>query len=215
VTSIGLRWNAYNQALKRSLDGEFDGADERHKASAIEDVIRCSSSAAALIILQPFPVIDAALIAPVQHRMVEAIGRIHGYQVDRTTRDRIFKAFRGKLITLNAAIAGAKLVPFVPFVGDLFAMSVAYALTSTIGELSDRYFRSRFTMTPSCMTACFNAIYKEQYERTYKKRRNELKALWRTPGIRRQVAELKKERREGRLTDDETERRIEELLRHP
>jgi uncharacterized protein (DUF697 family) len=188
-------------------------ADE--KSNAVRKVIRTSSSAAAVVILQPVPVVDVVLITPIQHRMVQAIGRIHGYPESTKARQYIFKTLRGRLVRMNAAIAGAKsvgLLPFVPFIGDLIGMSVAYALTSAIGELSDLYFGSACTMSDFHMTRCFDANYKRQYERAYEQKRNELKAMWLSPAIRRQVVELKRACREGRLSDDETRQRIEALL---
>jgi uncharacterized protein (DUF697 family) len=187
----------------------------QERASAVKEVIRTSSSAAAAVILQPLPIVDTVLITPIQHRMVQAIGRIHGYHDNTKARHHIFKTLRRRLITMNATIAGAKsvgLLPFVPFIGDLIGMSVAYALTSAVGELSHVYFSSACTVSDCRMAQCFDVIYKEQYERSYKKRRDELKAMWRTPAIRREITELKRAGREGRLSDDETRRRTEKLL---
>jgi uncharacterized protein (DUF697 family) len=214
VALHGAWWGAYTQTWKRSIDGAFDGASTQEKARAVQDLIRACSSAATLVTLQPVPGLDYALITPIQHRMVEGIGRIHECRVDKNARREIFKTFRGKLIALNATSAGAKLVPFVPFVGDLIALSVAYALTAAIGELSDRYFSSGRTMSAADMTANFNVIYAERYERAYQQTRSEMKAIWRSPEVRRQLDELKKARRDGKVGEDELQRRTDALLNH-
>jgi uncharacterized protein (DUF697 family) len=207
-------WNAYVATLKKSLSGELDGANEQVKSSTVQDIIRSSSSIAALVILQPLPVVDAALISPVQSRMVHAIASIHGNRANDRARREIFRTLRGRLITVNAEIAAVKLVPFVPFVGDLFGMSMAYALTWAVGELSDRYFRSGCTLDKAQMLERFDEAYRERYEQAYKEKRDEFRAMWRSPTVRRQIDQLKRARHDGRLTADEVERGTEELLKH-
>ena len=158
------------------------------KRIAARKAIRNWSSAAAAAILQPLSVIDVLFMAPLQHRMVRDIGRIHGYQENENARHHIFKTLRGKRIKRSAVIVGAKCVaslPFVPFVGNLVGMAVAYAFTHAIGELSNVYFAGDCTMSDTDMVERFDVVYKEQYERAYKHRRDELRETWRTPAIRR------------------------------
>jgi uncharacterized protein (DUF697 family) len=191
---------------------------EQDKAQAVEGVIRTWSSAAAAAILTPLSVFDALFITPIQHRMVREIARIHWPRDGERARRRLFRTLRWKLVKWNAAIVGAKTIsslPFIPIVGNLVGMSVAYAFTRAVGELSHLYFAGACTMSPRAMAECFDVIYRQQYERAYKLRRDELKAMWRTPAVRGQLKELRKASREGRLSDDEAQRRTEELLNLP
>jgi uncharacterized protein (DUF697 family) len=173
-------WSVYSEIMKRSLDGELDGASDADKAAGVRRVIDASSVLASLVILQPLPVIDAALVAPIQFRMVDAIGRIRGYVVDRKTRGTIFDAIKLRLVKLNGALALVKALPFVPVVPELFGMSMAYAATAAVGEVSDDYFRGGRTMDGAGMGACFDLSFREQYERTLSQKRNEWRDRWRT-----------------------------------
>jgi uncharacterized protein (DUF697 family) len=173
-------WSVYTEIMKRSLDGELDGASDADKAAAVRRVIDVSSGLASLIILQPLPVVDVVLVTPIQFRMVDAIGRIRGYVVDRKTRRTIFEAIQVRLVKLNGALALVKALPFVPVVPELFGMSMAYAATVAVGELSDDYFRGGRTMDRPGMAACFDLSFREQYERTLNQKRNEWRDRWRT-----------------------------------
>jgi uncharacterized protein (DUF697 family) len=195
---------------ERGPEGECDRATEREKSNAVAKAIRSCSMATALVSLEPLPIVDSAVMIPMQVKMVQAIGRIRGYVVDfNEVQNRIFMAFPGRLIVLHSALAGSKFVGFIPIVTDLFEASLAYALTSTIGELSDGYFRSGRTMPRARVTAAFDDIYK----RVYRQQRKELEALWANPSVRRQVDQLKAARRDGLLSEDELERRFDELLK--
>ncbi len=210
-------WNTYLETLKRTLDGEFDGASEERKARAVEDVIRTSSAAASVVALQPFPFVDSALVLPIQRRMVEGVERIHrstpGRDHDHVASE-IFKPLRRDFLGPHLAMAGGKLIPIVPFIGDLITVSVAYALTCAIGELSDRYFRAERVMAPSEMRCAFNLMYRETFERTYKNKRNELLAVFRrNPEVRRQIEDLKRARRDGTVGRQEAERMLDDILR--
>jgi uncharacterized protein (DUF697 family) len=205
-------WSAYKESLRRCLSGELDHATEREKRSAVEDTIRNSSAAAAFVAMQPFAVVDSFTITPIHYKMVKAIARIHGHETDvKDVKREFFKPLGKKIFGRHAALAGAKAMPLIPVVPHLFGVSIAYALTATLGELSDRYFGSRRTTSPERLVAQFEDVYREQYEHVYKQKRNEVKAMW---GSRRRFGALQVERRETRMTEDEYDRRVEELLVH-
>jgi hypothetical protein len=124
----------------------------------------------------------------------------------------IFAMIRGLLFSPNAAIALAKLITFVPVLPDLVAGAIACALTSAIGELSDRYFRTGRTMSAVEMKASFGALFKGEFQRAYRERRNELKAMFRSSQVRQEIGDLKRARRNGRMGVDEVARRTVEIL---
>ena len=75
--------------------------------SAVDKAIRKWSAAAAAAVLQPLSVVDAFFIGPIHHRMVQDIGCIYGCPDNESARHRIFKALRGSLVKVYAAIVGA------------------------------------------------------------------------------------------------------------
>ncbi len=209
-------WSAYKESLRRALSGELDQASEQEKTSAAQDVIRNSSAAAAFVAMQPLAVVDSATITPIQYKMVQALARLRGSAAGvKEVHRQVFKPLGKKIVGRNAALAGAKIMPLIPVVPHLFGVSIAYALTATIGQLSDEYFSLGRMMPSEELVTRFDDVYRQQYERTYKQKRNELKAMWGPAARRRQVGALKTERREGKLTDDQFDRRLEDLLKQP
>ena len=143
----------------------------RVRRTAVDNVIRAASSAAAATILVPLSVFDAALILPIQHRMVRDIASIHRCRDVEKARHRVFRALRSKLTGKYGAIVGIKMIGatrFIPVVGSLIGMAVAFALTRTLGHLSDEYFAGGCTMSFSRMAARFDVIFKKQYERAFR-----------------------------------------------
>jgi uncharacterized protein (DUF697 family) len=98
----------------------------------------CSIAAAAAAI-PPVPLLDIALLAPIQTGMVQGIGRIYGQRLDRKSVLEILSTFGASLVSQSVIMAAAKLLPFF---GWAAAVSMAYALTHAIGEVSDHYFRT-------------------------------------------------------------------------
>jgi hypothetical protein len=102
---------------------------------------------------------------------------------------------------------------FVPYLGWMVTVSVAHALTYALGELMDGYFVRGRSMLPAEMREMLKRLYKEKFERVYRGRRNELKMkLGRAPEMRRDLVALDDARREGRIDDEERDRRKEEIL---
>jgi uncharacterized protein (DUF697 family) len=145
------------------------------KARAVQETIRLSSARAALLALQPLPLVDSPVLTQLQARMVRGIGRIRGRCDPQATRE-IFRPLHRRLVAPHLTILATKLVPLVPILPDLVAVSVAYALTYTIGELSDDYFRACPALRPPEMRARFDLLYRRRFERTYQEKRNGLLA---------------------------------------
>jgi uncharacterized protein (DUF697 family) len=168
----------YKDLLKKAIDGGFDGATEAEKAVAVEETIRMSSSRAALVVLQPLPLVDGALLMPLHRKMVQCIGRVRGHPEKEAT-DAIFRALLGRIVTPHLTIAGIKCIPFVPVLPDIIAMSVAYALTYTLGTVSDDCFRAAAMPEPCEVRKRFDAIYRKSLAVTYREKRDEVKARFR------------------------------------
>jgi uncharacterized protein (DUF697 family) len=168
----------YAETMKRALAGGFEGMSEEDKTHLVEETIRASSTRAAVLTLQPVAVVDVALLTPLQRRMVEGIAHIRGRPEMEATNE-IFRTLSRQLIGPHLAIASAKLVPLVPLLPGLFAVSVAYALTYSLGEFSDGCFLALSSPPPEEMRTSFKAIYRRRFEITYREKRDEMKAMFR------------------------------------
>jgi hypothetical protein len=144
--------------------------------------------------------------------MVEGIARIRGHVVDaRGIYRDIVRPLRDKILFHHFAMMGVKFVPFT----NVLAIPVAYGLTCAIGAVGAGYYGRGRAMEKREMRALFDAVYKRANERAYREKRNELRAMFRSPAIRRRIDELKKASREGRIGPAEVERRIDEILSTP
>jgi uncharacterized protein (DUF697 family) len=161
--------------LNRAIAGEFDGATEEEKRRVVEEAIRLSASRAAVVALQPLPLVDSAVITPLQLRMVNGIARIHGCQ-DQEAGRRILGSLLGSLVRPHLTMAGMKVIMFVPILPDLVAASVAYALTWALGVVCDEFFRADPAPTDEALRARFEELYRRKLELTYSERRDEVKA---------------------------------------
>jgi uncharacterized protein (DUF697 family) len=198
--------------VDRVLAGEFDGATADEKTKAVAQVIRRSSSHSALLTLEPIPFLDSAVIARAQRRLLQSVARLRGYALDDKEARATFARIRGRLVKPNLVIAATKLVAFVPILPDIWSGSVAYALTSTIGDLSDRYFGGGRTMSRAEIESHFDETFKATWHDARCAKRNELRAMFQNRDTRRAIRDLKKNYREGHLDADEALHRSEEIL---
>jgi hypothetical protein len=118
---------------------------------------------------------------------------------------------RDKILFHHFAMMGVKFVPFT----NILAIPVAYGLTCAIGAVSAAYYGRGCAVAKREMRGLFDAVYKRANERAYREKRNELRAMFRSPEIRRRIDELKKARRDGTMGPEEVERRIDEILSTP
>lgn len=193
---------AHLDTIKRVLDGNYDGASEAEKAKAVKDLVQVCSVAAGAITVQPIPFVDTALIAPIQIAMVQGIGKIRGYSLDKRSILEILSTFGASIVAQNVVIAAAK---FIPFLGWLVTISMAYALTWAIGEVSDHYFENGRSVD--------EAELKSMFERVYKDKKAEKSAQHKSnKTLKVKLEELKEAKKQGLLTDEEFERKKAEIL---
>ncbi|MEM7153343.1 MAG: DUF697 domain-containing protein [Myxococcota bacterium] len=181
--------------LKRVLDGNYDDASEAEKARAVRELVQVCSVSAGAMTVQPIPLLDTALITPVQIGLVQGIGKIHGHKLDHKSIVEILSTFGASVVAQNLIMAAAKLIPFF---GWVVTISMAYALTWAIGEVSDHYFRNGRNVDEAELKAMFERIYASKKEEKSKehKRDSTLKA---------KLEQLKEARKSGLLTDEEFE----------
>jgi uncharacterized protein (DUF697 family) len=190
------------ETIKRVMSADFDGASDEQKRQAVREVILVSSVAAGAVTVQPIPLVDTALITPIQIAMVQAIGRVHGYKLDKKSIVEMLSTFGAGLVAQNVIMAAAKLVPFL---GWVVTISMAYALTWAVGDVSDRYFASGRSMSRDEMKSAFSRVYKEK--KAEKESANKKNAT-----LKDKLEKLKAAYEAGVLDDEEFERKKQEIL---
>lgn len=199
----GAAMASHLETLKRVLEGDYDEATEEEKTKAVRELVQVCSVAAGALTIQPIPLLDSALIAPVQIGLVQGIGRIHGYKdLDNKAVLEMLSTFGASIVAQNVIMAAAKLIPFF---GWVITISMAYALTWAIGEVSDHYFRNGRNVDEEELKAMFERIYKRKKE----EKAAEHKA---DKTLKAKLEELKKAREAGLLTDDEFEAKKAAIL---
>ncbi len=187
--------SSHLDTLKRVLDGNYDDATEQEKTDAVRELIQVCAVAAGAVTIQPIPLVDTALITPIQIGLVQGIGKIHGYQLDKKSIVEILSTFGASIVAQNLVMAAAKLIPFF---GWVVTISMAYALTWAIGEVSDHYFRNGRQVDEDELRAMFKRVYERKKEEKAAEHK-------RDKSLKDKLEELKDARKAGLLTDEEFE----------
>lgn len=195
--------STYAETFERVVNGDFASAGDEQKVEAVREVIQVASVAAAAVTVQPIPIIDMVLIAPIQIGMVQAIGRVHGYRLDRKSVLEILSSFGAGLVTQGVLISTTKLVPIVGF---LAAIPMAYALTWSVGEVAHYYFKSGRGVSPDELKDMFEKLYGS-------KRKEKADASRRSGSLKEKLSDLVAAYEAGLVTEDEFKKKKEEILK--
>jgi uncharacterized protein (DUF697 family) len=154
------------------------------------------------VAIQPLPLLDVALLAPIQIVMVQAIGQVHGHKLDKRSVLEVLSTFGTSILAQNAILSAAK---FVPFAGWLMSISMAFALTYSVGEVADYYFRSG--------RGASSAELKSMFKRVYKKKRAEKEKAHGDDGtLKDKIEQLNEAFKAGLVNQAEFDKKKEELL---
>jgi uncharacterized protein (DUF697 family) len=194
------------------LGGEYDQATADEKSRAVRQLIRRSSYHSALLTLEPIPFLDSAILTRAQRRLLQSIARLRGHGLDDKEAREALAKIRGRMVKPNLVVAAAKLIAFVPIVPEIWSGTVAYALTCTIGELSDRYFGGGRAMSRAEIESGFDEVFNKAWSDARHAKRNELRTMFRNRDVRRAIRDLKRTYREGHMEPDEALHRSEEIL---
>lgn len=193
---------SYLETLERVINADYADATPEEKADAVRDVIQVCSAASAGVAWQPIPLVDTILISPIQIAMVQAIGRIHGHKLDHKSVVEILGTFGASLVAQNVIMAAAKLVPFA---GWIVGMSMAYALTYAVGEVSDYYFTHGRGVPPQDL--------KQMFDKVYKRTRAEKQAQHKgNASLKDRLEQLGEAHEAGLLSKEEFEAKKQDLL---
>jgi uncharacterized protein (DUF697 family) len=188
--------------IQRVLDGDYTNATDDERQRAVRELVQVCSVAAGAMTIQPFPLLDTALIAPIQVAMVQGIGKIHGHKLDTKSVLEMLSTFGASIVAQNLIMAAAKLIPFF---GWVVTISMAYAMTWAIGEVSDHYFRNDRRIDEAELKAMFDRVYRaKKAEKTEQHKSDKT--------LRDKLEQLKQAHAGGLLTDAEFETKKAELL---
>lgn len=184
---------SYADTLRRVMDADYADASAEDKANACRELVTVCSVAAGAVALQPIPLLDAAIVLPIQIGMVQGVGRVHGYTLDRKSVIEILGTFGAGLVAQNIMMATAKMIPFF---GWIASAAMSYALTWAIGEVAEHYFRSGRGMSQDDLRSMFKETYAE-------KRAEREQALKRAPSLKERLEQLEEAKKAGLIDEEE------------
>ena len=177
-------------------------ASELDADRAAARVIRTASIAAAAAAVQPIPLVDLALLTPIQVGMVRTVAALYGHPLGFRSALELLAAFGTSLAAQHAVIAAVKLAPVA---GLPVAVSVAYGLTCAIGEASKVHFQQGHGLT--------NERLREVFRRAYRKQRGAVRhAVQDDEHLVDELRRLTEARRDARIGQAEYERRKQALI---
>jgi uncharacterized protein (DUF697 family) len=117
---------------------------------AVQRLIRERALLCSGIALEPIPFLDLAIILPIHVKMVFDIGGIYGFELSTERAKEIALELAGTVaINYAARVATRSALKFVPVAGSLLASPLMYGTTFALGNLAERYFRSRRPELPA------------------------------------------------------------------
>jgi uncharacterized protein (DUF697 family) len=144
-------------ALRAIREGKLDDASPEEKDASVDAVVYSSSTAAGVVALQPVPFLDLVVLLPIHVAMVQAIGRVRGYRLDKKSILEILNSWRHSLLVEQAAVTVPKLVPVF---GWAFSAASAQALTYVMGRLADYYFVNGRSIVPEEVRVATKRMYR-------------------------------------------------------
>jgi uncharacterized protein (DUF697 family) len=192
----------YLETVARVMHGNFENATDAEKLAAVRDVTVGCSVAAAAVAVQPVPLLDVALLAPVQIGMVQAIGQVHGHKLDAKSVVEMLATFGGAIVTRS--VLGA-VVKVIPVFGWAASASMAYAMTYALGEVSHCYFASGRGMSATELRSLFRSVYDaKRSEKAHAAKANE--------SLSDKLRQVTDAYESGLLTEEEYRKKKEEIL---
>ena len=187
--------------------GQIDDPEKR--AIEVDNAITDTCFLNAVLGAFPIPGIAIAfdmLIYRNQLDLAQAIGQSWGY--DRSRAD-FRKALFGSLGLTGTRIAISNLAKLVPVFGMVVGATTGYASTWALGKVANEYFASGGTMDTFSLRQAFKKAKKEG-EAVYKSKADEIAA--KKQAIEPQVQLLNEELKAGRITPEEYQVKLKELL---
>ncbi len=186
---------------------QIDDPDKR--AMEVENAITDTCFLNAVLGAFPLPGIAIAfdmLIYWNQLDLAQTIGQSWGYDRDN---ENLRKALFGSLGITGTRIAVSNLAKLVPVFGMVVGATTAYASTWALGKVANEYFASGGEMDAFSLRQAFKKAKKEG-EAIYKTKAEEIAE--KKQAIEPQVQLLNEELKAGKITPDEYQAKLKELL---
>ena len=176
-------------------------ADFAMKEARIRAVIYSKAAICGAMAAVPIPIADILVITPIQVALIVTIGFFYGVDL---SKERALEL----IATLGAGVglreAARQLVKLIPGYGQVVSASVAFAGTVALGEAANVWFKHKMRIDAEELHTVFQQAAERarlEYEE-YAQHQNALES---------QVADLRKQRENGAITQEEFERQLAEL----
>ncbi|MCH8882991.1 MAG: hypothetical protein IIA41_05755 [SAR324 cluster bacterium] len=192
------RPDGYRDTLRRLLqEGFADLTPEQRRAKA-EQIVELCASAAMVAGAAPVPLLEL----PLQAIMVGAVAKVHGVPGgDRKLLLQVAAALGGGLVIRQA-------LRLIPVVGGISQMSRIYATTWALGQVANLYCERSAAHEPVPDRETLRQAFADTLERKERERTERMESA----GISEKLNELNELREQGRISEEEYERRRQDLL---
>ncbi|MBI4852349.1 MAG: TerB family tellurite resistance protein [Acidobacteria bacterium] len=152
----------------------------------------------------PVPLVADALILTSQMSMIIDIGKIYGYDTDRTLAKAIIVSLG---IGTGASIAVSSLAKLVPGWGSVVGATVAFSTTYALGHVAVKYFESGKNIPLNSLKDIYQAK-KSEGKKEYEKSRSTIEE---NKHIANKLEELSKALKDGKLTQDKYQEEVNRI----
>lgn len=198
--------------FRKVMQGDIAQATYNEKIEAVFEAQRACAMVAAAVAAQPVPLADVALLLPIQVRMVQAIGKMHGHAIDKGSVRELLDIYGLGIAAQLALISASKLIPGI---GSLAAPSVAYAMTLAIGELADHFVQHGRGVLPRPLTAAWlqDKNVKQTFQKLVRRRRDEFVQIAKQDGgLPEKLEQLRIAYTKDLMSEDEYKKMKSEVL---
>ena len=175
--------------------------DLAFKEKRIKSIVYSKAAICGATGMIPIPLADILIIAPIQITMVVNIGYFYEAELSKT---RVFEL----ITTLGAGVGlretARQLMKLVPGYGSMISASIAFAGTVALGETANLWFKNGMKLDLEELKSVFQKV-RRRAEREYKKKEPESSEL------QRKIEQLHQQLQHDEITQEEFERRLEEL----
>lgn len=128
---------------------------------ALFEVLGFSSAAAAAAGLNPFPLVDAALIMPIQISMSIRLAYIYGFD---SLSDNIMSLVKSQIISMLGKMLASSLLKLIPVLGQIVNAGVAGSITGGLGiTLNTIYYNAYKQWTETGKLPDWSLLFTAEY----------------------------------------------------
>jgi uncharacterized protein (DUF697 family) len=157
---------------KTAAATEDANAEEASKLESAASIVSRYAAASAAVGLVPMPLVDITLISALQSKMIHSLSNLYGVPFSSQFAKAVLASLTGSVAVDGIGRVGLgsllKLVPGVGHIAGALAMpGVAWAATSTVGQIFIRHFESGGTLLDLNLKV-WRPVYQEKVDATAK-----------------------------------------------